>query len=103
MANGQHQLCIYFTCSVSLVALVCSCTTPPFNCQSSGLTSPAAVLVALLPVAVRSCIVDTIAVVDYFEFGRPFTTTVGILLGYLGVMHVLTYIAMVLSARKEAR
>jgi hypothetical protein len=47
--------------------------------------------------------VDTVAVVDYFEFGRPFSHTVGILLGYLGIMHGLTYLAMVVSARKEAR
>jgi hypothetical protein len=52
---------------------------------------------------VRSCIVDTVAVVDYFDFGRPFSHTVGILLGYLGIMHGLTYAAMVISARKEAR
>lgn len=49
------------------------------------------------------CVVDPKAVADYFDFGRPFQVTAGVLVGYLCVVHVITYLAMVLSARKEKR
>lgn len=74
----------------------CGCPVSDAACHSSRCCRPPS------PPSL-SCIVDTVAVVDYFEFGRPFGVTVGILLGYLGIMHALTYLAMVVSARKEAR
>jgi hypothetical protein len=37
------------------------------------------------------------------QYSRPFGVSVAILTGYLGVVHVLTYAAMVLLANKEAR
>eukprot|EP00775_Hariotina_reticulata_P005626 gene5626-5865_t len=49
------------------------------------------------------CVLDTAAVINYFDFARPFGVSVGILLGYLGVVHCLTFAFMMLSARKEAR
>jgi len=46
---------------------------------------------------------DTAAVIDFFDFARPFEMTVGILLGYLGVLHCFTFAFMISSARREAR
>jgi len=37
------------------------------------------------------------------EFTHPFEVTVGILLGYLGVLHVLTFLGLLLAARRERR
>lgn len=50
-----------------------------------------------------NCVFDTTAVLRYFNFGRPFWMSVAILGGYLGVCHVLTYIAMLVAARRERR
>eukprot|EP00882_Tetradesmus_deserticola_P018251 GHRQ01019603.1.p2 GENE.GHRQ01019603.1~~GHRQ01019603.1.p2 ORF type:complete len:152 (+),score=42.53 GHRQ01019603.1:49-456(+) len=49
------------------------------------------------------CIADTNAVLHYYGFERSFGNTFGILLGYLTVCHVLTYVAMTFVARKEQR
>uniref|UniRef100_A0A383VRM2 ABC transporter domain-containing protein n=1 Tax=Tetradesmus obliquus TaxID=3088 RepID=A0A383VRM2_TETOB len=49
------------------------------------------------------CIADTNAVLHYYGFDRTFGKTFGILLGYLTVCHVLTYMAMIFVARKERR
>jgi hypothetical protein len=49
------------------------------------------------------CIADTNAVLRYYGFDRSFGKTFGILLGYLTVCHVLTYLAMIFVARKERR
>lgn len=40
---------------------------------------------------------------QYFNLQRSLGLTVGILFGYLGVMHILTYLALVAVARREAR
>jgi hypothetical protein len=34
---------------------------------------------------------------------RPYGMTVGILFGYLAVMHLLTYLALVFAGKREAR
>ena len=41
--------------------------------------------------------------VSYMGYFRPFGTSMGILVGYLGVLHVLTYVALIVVSRKEAR
>ncbi|KAJ9505285.1 hypothetical protein QJQ45_027868 [Haematococcus lacustris] len=43
------------------------------------------------------------ALLEYFKLTRPFSATLGILIGYLLVMHVLTYLALVVVSRKERR
>jgi hypothetical protein len=58
----------------------------------NGLTNPGA-----------DCITDAGAVLEYFNFGRGFRATLGILVGYLLITHILTYTAMVVVARKERR
>jgi hypothetical protein len=42
-------------------------------------------------------------VVKYMDYHRSFGSSVGILLGYLGVLHILTYLGLMVVARKEAR
>jgi hypothetical protein len=37
------------------------------------------------------------------QYDRPFGASIAILCGYLGVLHVMTYMTMVLLAIKEAR
>ena len=49
------------------------------------------------------CIADTDALLEYYQFTRPFTTTVGIMFGYYLITHLFTYCAMVAVARKERR
>lgn len=36
-------------------------------------------------------------------FSRSFGTSVGILLGYLGVLHVLTFLGLLIATRNERR
>jgi len=49
------------------------------------------------------CLADTNAVLGYYGFNRPFNHTFGILLGYLVLMHLLTYCCMVIVVRRERR
>lgn len=49
------------------------------------------------------CIADTDALLEYYEFYRPFGTTVGILFFYWLCTHAFTYGAMILVARRERR
>ena len=49
------------------------------------------------------CVADAGAVLDYFNFGRSVSATLGILLGYWLITHLLTYTAMVVVARRERR
>lgn len=49
------------------------------------------------------CIADTNALLTYYSFGRPFSQTFGILLGYLLICHLATYTAMIMVARRERR
>ena len=49
------------------------------------------------------CVTDATAVLDYFRFGRPFKASFGILLGYWIITHTLTFVAMLVVARKERR
>lgn len=53
--------------------------------------------------AAAGCVVNSDAVAQYFGFSRSFGVTLGVLVGYLGVLHVVTFVAMLLIARKEAR
>jgi hypothetical protein len=50
-----------------------------------------------------NCVLDTNSIINYFNFSRPFWMSAVILLGYLGVCHVLTFIAMLVAARRERR
>ncbi|KAI8464872.1 MAG: P-loop containing nucleoside triphosphate hydrolase protein [Monoraphidium minutum] len=50
-----------------------------------------------------NCVMDTNSIIRYFQFGRPFWMSVVILLGYLGVCHLLTFGAMLVAARRERR
>ncbi|KAL6756257.1 ABC-2 type transporter-domain-containing protein [Haematococcus lacustris] len=50
-----------------------------------------------------SCELRGDALLQYFNLTRPFAATLGIMLGYLLVMHILTYLALVLVSRKERR
>ena len=43
------------------------------------------------------------SILAYFEIFKPIWEIIVILLGYLGVMHLLTYGAYVVLARKERR
>jgi len=49
------------------------------------------------------CVADASAVLDYFNFGRSFNATLGIMLGYWLITHMLTYLSMVVVGRKERR
>jgi MFS-type transporter involved in bile tolerance (Atg22 family) len=49
------------------------------------------------------CLVSNDALLQYMQYSRPFGSSVAILLGYLGVVHVLTFVGMLLLANKEAR
>jgi hypothetical protein len=51
----------------------------------------------------RRCTINNDAFLEYMGYERPFGTSVAILAGYLGLLHVLTYAAMVLLANREAR
>jgi len=49
------------------------------------------------------CILDAAPVLTYFEFGRGFYPSFGILLCYWLITHVLTYVALRVVAKKEKR
>jgi hypothetical protein len=49
------------------------------------------------------CVADTNAVLNYYQFLRPFDRTVGILFSYWIITHICTYAVMVLVARRERR
>lgn len=49
------------------------------------------------------CVADTNALLNYYEFQRPFRYTVAILFSYWIITHICTYCVMVLVARKERR
>ncbi len=49
------------------------------------------------------CIFEGSSVLEYFSFYRTAGQTVGILLGYLACMHVVTFVVMLVVARKERR
>ncbi|KIY92684.1 hypothetical protein MNEG_15278 [Monoraphidium neglectum] len=59
---------------------------------SGALTNPGA-----------DCVADTVALLDYYQFHRPFAKTVGILFSYWVIVHICTYSAMVFVGRKERR
>jgi hypothetical protein len=49
------------------------------------------------------CVADTNALLEYYQFVRPFKYTVAILLSYWAIVHAATYTTMVVVARKERR
>jgi len=49
------------------------------------------------------CIVDTNAITQYFNFGRPLGATAAIMLSYWAIVHLMTYGAMTLVVRRERR
>ena len=58
---------------------------------------------AFLGRADPNCVLDTSAVLKYFNFKRPFWMSATILGAYLLGCHVLTYVAMLVAARRERR
>jgi len=48
----------------------------------------------------QDCVADTDAVLQYLGHARPIGMTIGILLGYLGVLHVATLAALVYITRR---
>jgi hypothetical protein len=51
----------------------------------------------------KGCVVNLDAVLDYFDVRHSAVVYIAILMLYLGVMHVLTYGALLLLAKKERR
>lgn len=49
------------------------------------------------------CVLKTDALLGPLGFNRPFVETFFILLGYLGIVHLLTFSGLILVARKERR
>jgi hypothetical protein len=49
------------------------------------------------------CVADADAVLNYYGFVRPFRYTFGILFSYLIIVHIITYICMIIVARRERR
>lgn len=49
------------------------------------------------------CVADANAVLGYYSFNRPFLHSFGILFGYLVSTHIITYICMIMIARRERR
>lgn len=49
------------------------------------------------------CVISADAVVQYFDYHRGFGTSLGLLLAYLGALHLLTLAGLAILARKEAR
>jgi hypothetical protein len=58
---------------------------------------------AVLCCARCRCVVDTNAIIQFFDFSRLFGLSCGILIIYWLGLHVLTYGAMMLAARHERR
>jgi hypothetical protein len=50
-----------------------------------------------------NCVLDTNSLVKFFGFWRPFWMSATILGAYLLVCHVLTFVAMLVAARRERR
>lgn len=49
------------------------------------------------------CVADSDAVLKYYGFVRPFRYTFGILFSYLIIVHMITYMCMIIVARRERR
>jgi hypothetical protein len=49
------------------------------------------------------CTIDTNALLQYFSMNQPFWRLFVILLGYLGVLHVISYLALRVTALRERR
>lgn len=49
------------------------------------------------------CVFQEEVLLEPMGFNRPFGVSVSILVGYLGVVHVLTFLGLVLAARRERR
>jgi hypothetical protein len=50
-----------------------------------------------------NCVFDTNQIVKYFEFWRPFWMSAVILIAYLLICHILTFVSMLVAARRERR
>ena len=50
-----------------------------------------------------NCVLDTNSILTYFNFRRPFWVSALILVGYLVACHILTFVAMLVAARRERR
>lgn len=74
--------------------------TPLLHCNVCGDYVLTHLLVVLATVC--RCVMNTDALVTYFDYHRSLGASVGILLGYLGVLHVLTYAGLMLVSRKKA-
>jgi hypothetical protein len=50
-----------------------------------------------------ACVLDSTAILTYFRFSRPYWESIVILFSYLFICHILTFIAMLMAARRERR
>lgn len=50
-----------------------------------------------------ACVFDPAPTLEHFDIARPFWANAGILFGYIAALHVLTYLAMIFTARRERR
>jgi hypothetical protein len=55
------------------------------------------------PLYLRSCTFNQDALVAPLGFTRPFGVSLAILLGYLGILHVLTFLGLLMATRNERR
>lgn len=70
---------------------------------AANLATPAMLQRLTTGTEAATCVVDSDAVASYFGVGRSFGTTVGVLVAYLGVLHIATFLALVVVARREGR
>lgn len=49
------------------------------------------------------CVLNTNRILNFFDIDTPFWTTMCILLGYLGVLHILTFAGLKLLANKDKK
>lgn len=74
---------------------------PQFLPNTPILRSPASLRMIEAPGA--GCVVQLDSILTYFNLSRPFWMTCVILLGYLGVLHIATFIGLMQLTKKEKR
>jgi hypothetical protein len=58
---------------------------------------------SMFAVVPHSCSVHGSIVTSYFGMERSFGASVGVLLAYWGALHVVSFVALLLAARRERR
>jgi hypothetical protein len=49
------------------------------------------------------CVFDPSSTLAHYDVSRPYWANAGVLIGYLGIMHALTFGAMLITTRRERR